>query len=88
MKPTKCQQALRFFIVRKATRIQTIFKTVSNYSNYLVSVFEIIDCLCDFCWSDAVLIHLQVIQNRQLAKNFTGKLSNIIVGQITEKTKP
>ena len=88
MKPTKCQQALRFVIVRKATRIQTIFKTVSNYSNYLVSVFEIIDCLCDFCWSDAVLINLQVIQNRQLAKNFTGKLSNIVVGQITEKTKP
>ena len=43
--------------------------------------------LCDFCWFDAVL-HLQVSQTRQLAKHFTGKLSNIVVGQITEKTKP
>ena len=88
MKPTKCQQALRFVIVRKATCIQTIFKTLSNYSNYLVSGFEIIDCLWGFCWFDAVLIHLQVSQNRQLTKNFTRKLSNIVVGQITEKIKP
>ena len=70
----------------KATRIQSIFKTVFTYSNYLVSVFEIIDRLCDFCQFDA-LLHLQVSQTRQLAKHFTGKLSNIVVGQITEETK-
>ena len=84
MKRTKCQQA--FVIVRKATRIQSIFKTVTKYSNYLVSGFEIIDCLCKFCWFDAVL-HLQASQTRQLAKHFTGKLGNIVVGQITEITK-
>ena len=87
MKPTKCQQPLKFVIVLKATRIQSIFKRSPTILIIWSRFLKLSIALCDFCWFDAVL-HLQVSQTRQLAEHFTGKLRNIVVGQITEKTKP